>query len=120
MLCLVIGAYCEAIGIVLRLVFRSYPHSSGVYIVLYLFVVLSVSQSTSHRDKDADKPQPCAFLAGDYILLGRLVSHLNAPEYLRPFKPKAISTIFVISDGQYLLFVPIQLLAVKVDVQVTS
>ena len=42
MLCLVIGAYCEGIGLVLRLVFRTNPHSSGLYIALDLFVVLSV------------------------------------------------------------------------------
>lgn len=42
MLCLVIGAYCEGIGIIFRLVFRNNPHSQAVYILLYLFVVLSV------------------------------------------------------------------------------
>lgn len=41
-LCLVIGAYCEAIGIVLRIVMRNNLHSSGLYIAQYLFVVLSV------------------------------------------------------------------------------
>ncbi|KAK1926730.1 putative integral to membrane protein [Papiliotrema laurentii] len=82
MLCLVIGTYCEAIGLVLRVVLRKNPHSTGLYIVQYLFVVLS----------------PCAFLAGDYILLGRLVQHLNAPQYLRPLKPAAVSWTFIISD----------------------
>ncbi|CAD6568828.1 MAG: hypothetical protein TREMPRED_004789 [Tremellales sp. Tagirdzhanova-0007] len=82
MLCLVIGAYCEGLGIVFRLIFRTNPHSTGIYILEYLFVVLS----------------PCAFLAGDYILLGRLVLYLDAPQYLRPLKPKAISWTFVISD----------------------
>lgn len=82
MLCLVIGAYCEGIGIVLRLAFRNNPHSQAIYILQYLFVVLS----------------PCAFLAGDYILLGRLVAHLDAPQYLRPFKAKAISWTFITSD----------------------
>ena len=43
MLCLVIGAYCEGIGIVLRLAFRNNPHSQAIYILQYLFVVLSVS-----------------------------------------------------------------------------
>ena len=46
MLCLVIGTYCEAIGLVLRVVLRKNPHSTGLYIVQYLFVVLSVS---AHR-----------------------------------------------------------------------
>jgi hypothetical protein len=31
--------------------------------------------------------------------LGRIVSHLNAPQYIRPFKPGKISWTFVISDG---------------------
>ena len=43
MLCLVIGTYCEGLGLVLRLAFRKNLHSSGIYIVQYLFVVLSVS-----------------------------------------------------------------------------
>ena len=43
MLVLVIGTYCEAIGLVLRVVLRNNLHSQGLYIVQYLFVVLSVS-----------------------------------------------------------------------------
>jgi hypothetical protein len=43
--------------------------------------------------------QPCAFLAGDYILLGRLVQHLDAPQYLRPFKPGVVSWSFIGSDS---------------------
>jgi hypothetical protein len=43
MLCLVIGTYTEGLGLVLRIVLRNNPHSKGVYIVQYLFVVLSVS-----------------------------------------------------------------------------
>jgi hypothetical protein len=81
-LCLVIGAYCEAIGLVLRIIFRNQLHSQGVYIAMYLFVVLS----------------PCAFLAGDYILLGRIAGHLDGARYLRPLKPNLISWTFVISD----------------------
>ncbi|TXT11269.1 hypothetical protein VHUM_02020 [Vanrija humicola] len=56
-------------------------HSSGAYIAMYLFVVLS----------------PCAFLAADYILLGRIVNHLDAERYLF-IKPSRVSTIFIISD----------------------
>lgn len=40
MLCLVIGAYCEAFGLAMRIPFRNSPHSTGIYIVEYLFVVL--------------------------------------------------------------------------------
>lgn len=56
----------------------------GLYIVCYLFVVLS----------------PCAFLAGDYILLGRLVQYLDAHHYLRPLRAQLVSWIFIISDGK--------------------
>ncbi|WVW82412.1 hypothetical protein I302_104419 [Kwoniella bestiolae CBS 10118] len=81
-LCLVIGAWFEGLGLVLRVAFRKNPHSSGLYIVCYLFVVLS----------------PCAFLAGDYILLGRLVQYLNKNEHLRPLKANWVSWTFIISD----------------------
>ncbi|KAK8866017.1 hypothetical protein IAR55_001168 [Kwoniella newhampshirensis] len=81
-MCLVIGAWFEGLGLVLRVAFRSNPHSTGLYIVCYLFVVLS----------------PCAFLAGDYILLGRLVQFLEGTRYLRPLKPTWISTTFIVSD----------------------
>ncbi|WVQ97387.1 hypothetical protein IAU59_004499 [Kwoniella sp. CBS 9459] len=81
-LCLVIGAWCEGLGLVLRVVFRNNPHSTGLYIVCYLFVVLS----------------PCAFLAGDYILLGRMVSYLDANVHLRPLRANLVSWTFIISD----------------------
>ncbi|GHJ87333.1 hypothetical protein NliqN6_3735 [Naganishia liquefaciens] len=81
-LCLVIGAYCEGIGLTMRIPFRSNPHSTGIYIVEYLFVVLS----------------PCAFLAADYILLGRITRHLNGHAHLKPINPNKIMRIFVGSD----------------------
>ncbi|KAL7419399.1 hypothetical protein Q5752_006237 [Cryptotrichosporon argae] len=81
MLCLTIAAWCEGLGLALRLGLRENLHSKGWYIVMYLFVVLS----------------PCAFLAGDYILLGRIVDHLDAARYLF-IKPSKVSWTFVISD----------------------
>lgn len=42
---------------------------------------------------------PCAFLAADYILLGRLAKHLNAGSYLF-ISPDRVSWIFVISDSE--------------------
>lgn len=81
-LCLVIGAYCEGFGLAMRIPFRTSPHSRGIYIVQYLFVVLS----------------PCAFLAADYILLGRLTLHLSSNRHLRPLNPRKITLIFVLSD----------------------
>lgn len=81
-LALVIGAFCEGIGLLLRIPLRNNPHSTGLYIVMYLFVVLS----------------PCALLAGDYILLGRLVDHIDGERFLRPLKPRLVSRVFIISD----------------------
>nr|ODO03820.1 integral membrane protein [Cryptococcus depauperatus CBS 7855] len=81
-LVLVIGAWCEGIGLALRVALRTNLHSSGLYIVCYLFVVLS----------------PCAFLAGDYILLGRLVQYLDGHRYIRPFRASHIAWIFIASD----------------------
>jgi hypothetical protein len=42
---LVIGAWCEGIGLALRLGVRQNLHSTGLYIAQYLFVVLSVGHS---------------------------------------------------------------------------
>jgi hypothetical protein len=80
-LCLTIGTWCEAIGLALRIALRKDPHSLGLYIAMYMFVVLS----------------PCAFLAADYILLGRIVKHLKGSRYLF-LNPDKVSWTFVISD----------------------
>ncbi|GMK58928.1 hypothetical protein CspeluHIS016_0603700 [Cutaneotrichosporon spelunceum] len=80
-LCLTIGTWCEAIGLALRIALRKDPHSLGLYISMYMFVVLS----------------PCAFLAADYILLGRMVKHLKASRYLF-LNPDKVSWTFVLSD----------------------
>ena len=80
MLCLIIGAYCEGLGLCFRLMTRNDVHSSGKYIVMYLFVVLSVSsQSLTMQIQRRADPQPCSFLPADYILLGRIVSVFPVP-----------------------------------------
>lgn len=61
-----IGALCYSFGMFIRLLFRQNTHASGVYIVLYLFTTLA----------------PCAFLAGDYVLLGRIVRHIGMDKHL--------------------------------------
>ncbi|WWC86355.1 uncharacterized protein L201_001228 [Kwoniella dendrophila CBS 6074] len=81
-MCLVIGTWLEGAGLILRVVFRSNPHGLSLYIVCNLFVVLS----------------PCFFLAGDYILLGRLVRFLDKDELLKPLKANWISWTFILSD----------------------
>jgi hypothetical protein len=142
-LCLIIGAYCECpsdvllftcnqsrslilwpikrrsnwigygVGLVMRIPFRQDPHNKAVYIVQYLFLVLSVSfvvtRSIRVYQNASTNPvhvlplrarprQPCAFLAADYILLGRIVSHLNGDSHLKPVKPSKVTLFFVLSD----------------------
>jgi hypothetical protein len=42
-LCLLIGTFCMAIGLALRLSFRNNVHSLGGYIAMYMFVVSMVA-----------------------------------------------------------------------------
>ncbi|CED85557.1 RTA-like protein [Phaffia rhodozyma] len=81
MLTLIIGSFCYAVGMGLRLLFRKNSHSMGIYIALDMFTVLS----------------PCAFLATDYVLLGRLVRHLGMGKHLL-IKAQKTTIIFVGSD----------------------
>ena len=65
----------------------------------YMFVVLSVSslrvvlRIISH----ASILKPCAFIAADYVLLGRLAKHLNADKHLL-VRSRRITITFVTSD----------------------
>lgn len=70
-----------AFGLLMRIPFRTNPHALGIYITSHLFILLS----------------PCAFIAADYILLGRIVRHLAADRYL-PISAHKVSRYFVISD----------------------
>jgi hypothetical protein len=69
------------LGIGLRFGLHAQPDSKGLYIVEYLFVVLA----------------PCAFIAADYVLLGRLARHLGANQYLL-VPSRKITQLFVTSD----------------------
>lgn len=53
---LVIGAWCEGIGLALRLGVRQNLHSTGLYIAQYLFVVLSVSDTDTKIDFADNSP----------------------------------------------------------------
>lgn len=70
-----------AVGLALRFGLHSNPDSKGIYITEYLFVVLS----------------PCGFIAGEYVLLGRLSRWLRGDKHLW-ITPKRITTVFVTSD----------------------
>jgi hypothetical protein len=81
MMSMTIGTYFFALGLSFRFGLHVHPESSGIYIVEYLFVVLS----------------PCAFIAADYILLGRLAKHLNADKHLL-VTSRRITIVFITSD----------------------
>ncbi|KAH7105315.1 RTA1-domain-containing protein [Auriculariales sp. MPI-PUGE-AT-0066] len=81
MLAMTIGCYTFAIGLALRFGLHSDPHGRGLYIAEYLFVVLS----------------PCAFIAAEYVLLGRLARFLRADQHLL-VSPQKITRVFVTSD----------------------
>jgi len=78
---MVIGEYTFALGIGARFGLHSMPESRGLYIVEYIFVVLS----------------PCAFIAANYVLLGRLARHVDCSKYLL-VPAKRITIIFIASD----------------------
>jgi len=81
MLSMVIGCYTFAAGLAMRFGLHSSPESKGLYIAEYTLVVLS----------------PCAFIAADYVLLGRLARYLKADKFLL-VSPRRITITFVTSD----------------------
>jgi len=76
-----IGAYTLALGIACRFGLHVKPDSEGIYIAEYFFVTLS----------------PCAFIASNYVLLGRLARYLGSGKHLL-IPASRITITFVISD----------------------
>lgn len=70
-----------AVGLAARFGLARHPESKTIYGIEYLFVVLS----------------PCAFIAADYILLGRMARHLDCARYLI-VPARKIAIIFIASD----------------------
>jgi len=81
MLAMTIGIFTFSIGLGMRFGLHTNPDAKGTYIVEYLFIVLS----------------PCAFIAADYVLLGRLAIFLGTPEHL-VISPRRVTPMFVCSD----------------------
>jgi preprotein translocase subunit SecG len=81
MMSMTIGAFTFTLGLATRFGLHKNPQSHGLYIVEYLFVVLS----------------PCAFIAADYVLLGRIASYLGTDQYLL-VSSRRITITFVSSD----------------------
>ncbi|KAF8558767.1 RTA1-domain-containing protein [Imleria badia] len=81
MLVMVIGGYTYAVGFGCRFGLHYHPDSEGTYIAEYMFIVLS----------------PCAFIAANYVLLGRLARHISCPTHvLLPIQK--LTLVFVSSD----------------------
>ncbi|KAH9045410.1 RTA1-like protein [Lactarius pseudohatsudake] len=81
MACMTIGAYTFALGIACRFGLHVKPDSKGIYIAENLFVILP----------------PCAFIAADYVLLGRLARYLGSGKHLI-IPSSRITVTFVMSD----------------------
>jgi len=81
MLPMVIGDWTYALGFAVRFALHSNPDSETVYILFDLLIVLS----------------PCAFIATEYMILGRLTRYLDCSKHLL-IAPQKIARVFVISD----------------------
>ncbi|KAA1474333.1 RTA1-domain-containing protein [Dentipellis sp. KUC8613] len=79
---LVIGELTMSFGLICRWPLHLDPDSRIWYILQSLFTVLS----------------PCAFIAADYMILGRLVRSLDCEQHLRLVPPRRITTVFITSD----------------------
>jgi len=81
MLATVIGSFTITLGFAVRYVLHTHPDSKGVYIAEDLLIVLS----------------PCAFIASNYTLLGRLTRHTMTGRYVL-VRPNRLTILFVSSD----------------------
>ncbi|CUA69523.1 Protoporphyrin uptake protein 1 [Saccharomyces cerevisiae S288c] [Rhizoctonia solani] len=81
MLAMIIGSTNYGAGLFLRLLVAEDMESVMKYATMNLMILLS----------------PCAFIAGVYMLLGRLAIHLDATEYLL-IRPNILTKVFVFSD----------------------
>ncbi|KIK79587.1 hypothetical protein PAXRUDRAFT_834021 [Paxillus rubicundulus Ve08.2h10] len=81
MLAMVIGEYTYMAGFGCRFGLHYNPDSEAVYIAEYLFIVLS----------------PCAFIAANYVLLGRLSRHISCTDHVL-LPSQRLTFVFVSSD----------------------
>ncbi|EJD41442.1 RTA1-domain-containing protein [Auricularia subglabra TFB-10046 SS5] len=81
MMVMTLGCFTFAIGLAARFPFARDPHSKNIFIVEYLLVVLS----------------PCAFIAGTYVVLGRIARYLRCDKYLL-IRPTRVTLVFVTAD----------------------
>ncbi|KAF8138532.1 RTA1-like protein [Boletus edulis] len=81
MLAMVIGGYTYSVGFGCRFGLHYHPDSEGITIVEYMFIVLS----------------PCAFIAADYVLFGRLAKHISCSTHVL-LPVQKLTFVFVSSD----------------------
>lgn len=81
MMVMTLGCFTFAAGLAARYPFARDPHDSNIFLVEYLLVVLS----------------PCAFIAGTYVVLGRIARYLRCDEYLL-IRPTRVTIVFVTAD----------------------
>ena len=74
-------SFVKLMRLVSRFGLHLHPESHSLYILEYLFVVLS----------------PCGFIATEYVLLGRLARWLKASQHVL-IPPNRITLVFVLSD----------------------
>ncbi|KAI0823126.1 RTA1-like protein [Trametes gibbosa] len=104
MLPMLIGEFTWAVGFGTRFGLHTQPDSRGIYIAYYLFIVLS----------------PCAFIASEYMLLGRLARYLKSHEHLL-IPPQRITIVFVVSDiSTFLVQAAGALLSISKDVKISK
>ena len=88
-----------ALGIGCRFGLHVKPDAKGLYITEYLLVILSVRFAFPYlfQHRITCDVQPCAFIAANYILLGRLARYLGGGKHLL-VSPRRITITFVMSD----------------------
>ncbi|KAI0757343.1 RTA1-domain-containing protein [Daedaleopsis nitida] len=98
MLPMLIGEFTWAVGFGVRFGLHVDPDSQGKYIAYYLFIVLSVCRAPFPVRTCLNNPlQPCAFIASEYMLMGRLARYIKSNKHLL-ISPQRITVVFVVSD----------------------
>lgn len=104
---MVVGAWCEGIGLALRLGVRQNLHSTGLYIAQYLFVVLSVSvifprTSASLRHVLTKYSPALSWLVSPYVppagACGRLTEQVITYCWVESYPTLTPRTIFDLSS----------------------
>ncbi|KIJ16373.1 hypothetical protein PAXINDRAFT_75421 [Paxillus involutus ATCC 200175] len=94
MLTMVIGEFTYALGFGFRFGVHDYPDSLAIYIVEYLFSEYPFSRQLYFPQTIR---QPCAFIAANYVLLGRLSRSIGCEAHVL-VPVRRLTLIFILSD----------------------